>query len=364
MALEKGTSHKEWVRLLEEFFERTGLHQCRRTLEIETTTYPSIPSDTMLKGHLLRLASGIQSLVESHGKQEPFDKAQGQAANAKAVQDIAQSVTSKEETIRRVDAFIEAQRKEIDSNNQQEFLVSGEGRETTCARTDANGSSQGVKIQLDVAQSSSALERSVASHKGSAGKKEAPQARLLGGLEERVKNICEHLNVRFAPATDDIYSRVSALEDRIMVLESEFPPWSAEHFYQPGRKYLQTPPVTVYRMLPASPDAAKLPDKIPRSTSAEFNGRSVAVAGDQVANPTAKAQAVASASRPGSSSIRKRRKTGAQINSPLDKRGKPMFHACGRGVDSSLTRAVLAQLQARQQASQQQQPPSSVNGGS
>ncbi|KAJ1906315.1 hypothetical protein LPJ81_001414 [Coemansia sp. IMI 209127] len=363
MPMGKGASHNEWVRLLEEFFEKAELHQCRRTLGIETTTYPSIPSDTMLKDHLLHLANGIQSLAEGHAKQEPSDEVQDQSTNAKAVQDIAQSVASKEETVRRMDAFIEAQRKEIDSNNQQEFLVSDEGRETTCARTDANGSSQGVKIQLDVAQGSSALERSVASHKGSATRKEAQQDRLLGGLEERVENICEHLNVRFTPATVDIYSRVSALEDRIIILESEFPPWSAEHFYQPGRKYLQAPPITLYRVLPASSDAVKLPDKIPRSSSAELNGRSIAVAGDQVANPTAKAQAAASASRPGSSSIRKRRKTGAQINSPLDKRGKPMFHACGRGVDSSLTRAVLAQLQARQQTSQQQ-PHSSVDDGS
>ncbi|KAJ1665906.1 hypothetical protein IW140_002832 [Coemansia sp. RSA 1813] len=360
--VEQGASHSGWVRLLEEFFEKTELRQCLRTLKIETTTYPFIPSDAMLKDHLRCLSSGIQSLLEKIAREEPSDEVQSEGAGTKAIQqDIAQSVTSKEEAVRRIDAFIEVQRKEIDSNNRQEFLVSAEGRETTCARTDANGGNQGVKIHLDASQSNnsnSALERSVALHKSSPAEREAPPQNLsLGGLNERVENICDHLHVRFAPATENIYSRVAALEDRIMMLESEFPPWSAEHFHQPDRRYLQKPPITVYRVLPASPDTASFPSKFPHSSPDSINGKSVAAAGSQTAKPKTKTQ---STPRP-APSLNKRRKTGTGttwINSPLDKKGKPIFHSCGRGVNSSLTRAVLAQLQSRQQESQQQQPPS------
>ncbi|KAJ2538789.1 hypothetical protein EV175_006421, partial [Coemansia sp. RSA 1933] len=289
----EAASHNDngWVHLFEKFFEGAELHQCLRTLKIETTTYPSIPSDMLLKDQLLRLATGIHRLLESHAKQESSDE----AASAKAVQDVAQSVAGKEETVGRIDAFTEAQRREIDGNNRQEFLVSDEGRESTCARTDANGSSQGVKIQLDISQGGSALERSVAFNKGSVAETQVPQISSLEGLEERVENVCKHLNVRFAPATRDIYARVSALEDRIMVLESEFPPWSAEHFYQPGRRYLKAPPVVVYRILPASPDATNLSSKIPRSSLAAANGKPVAVAGKQTAKPKAKAETMVAA---------------------------------------------------------------------
>ncbi|KAJ2660004.1 hypothetical protein IWW48_003167 [Coemansia sp. RSA 1200] len=315
----------------------------------------------MLEVHLRHLSDGIQDLLGKHANLESSDNvhaASEEETRTNAVQDITQSVASKEEIVGRIDAFIEAQRKEIDSNNRQEFLVSEKGRESTCARTDASGSSQGVKIQSDSAQDGSnntALKRLVTVHKDSEATKEGPKASLLGGLEERVENIRDHLNVRFVPTTDDIYTRVSALEDRIMMLESEFPPWSAEHFHQPGRKYLQTPPITIYRVLPSPSENAHVPSKSPCSSPTAMNGKSVTSPASQTEKPRSKAQTAGIGTLQPEPAVSKRRKTGSLIDSPLDRTGKPIFHACGRGVNSSLTRSVLAQLQSRQRASAESQ---------
>ncbi|KAJ2513774.1 hypothetical protein H4217_006142 [Coemansia sp. RSA 1939] len=315
----------------------------------------------MLEVHLRHLSDGIQDLLRKHADREPSDHvhaAPEEEAKINVVQDITQSAASKEEIVNRIDAFIEVQRKEIDSNNRQEFLVPEKGRESTCARTDASGSSQGVKIQPDSAQDGSnntALKRLVTMDKDTEATKEGPKASLLGGLEERVENIRDHLNVKFVPATDDIYTRVSALEDRIMMLESEFPPWSAEHFHQPGRKYLQTPPITIYRVLPSQSKGAHVPGKSPCSSPTAMSGKSVTSPVSQTEKPRSKPQTAGIGTLQPEPAASKRRKTGSLIVSPLDRTGKPIFHACGRGVNSSLTRSVLAQLQSRQRASAEPQ---------
>ncbi|KAJ2357679.1 hypothetical protein GGF43_001313 [Coemansia sp. RSA 2618] len=242
-----------------------------------------------------------------------------------------------------MDEFIAQQRKGIDRSNRDEFLTTSDGSEETCARTDAKGANCGVKLQAELVQNNNtALGRSTdqnsKQHDECDSNSAEPQP--LSGLEERVENVRDHLNVQFVPETADVYHRVSALEDRIMMLEREFPPWSAEHFNQPRRRYTQPPPVTVYRILPPAPTPAAM---MSAPASTQMPARKATQphrTQSQKAQPqaTPKRQALPPA----------KRKKAAYTNSPLDKAGRPIFHACGRGVNSSLTRSVLAQLQGKQ----------------
>ncbi|KAI9506110.1 hypothetical protein GGI25_003780 [Coemansia spiralis] len=383
--MEQQLSPSEWVPLFETFFKNTELNQSLRTLKIETVTFPCI-SLNFLSIHLRCLADGIQHLLEKHAH-EKFSMQGADSTSKRAdesnAQDVVQSICGKEGTAQNIDGFISKQRKEIDDNNRQEFLISETGRDSTCARVDANGASKGIQIQLSAvsnnnnnnSNSSSALERSTTlneclSHKQHGLLSESASL-PLSGLDERVDNLCDHLNVRFVPDVKSIYSRVSALEDRIMTLEKEFPPWSAEHFNQPGRRYLQSPPVTIYRVLP--PPLSPSSDTIHVSPGLQ---QSPSTAGKQIKQLAQRKTSVKSKTKSAGAldsrlaSIQKRKKAGSTpIKSPLDKTGKPIFRSCGRGVNSSLTRSVLAQLQSRKPQTPAptqtvQQQPSSGSGSS
>ncbi|KAJ2842334.1 hypothetical protein IWW36_005945 [Coemansia brasiliensis] len=249
-----------------------------------------------------------------------------------------------EQTKQKIQDFVAEQRKGIDTSNREEFLDTNNDAESTCARIDAKRTNCGVKLQPELVQNTNtALGRSTDQSTEADLRPPAPQP--LCGLEERVDNIREHLSVRFVPETANIYRRVAALEDRIMTLEREFPPWSAEHFNQPRRRYMQPPPVTVYRDLPpapASPFTRRTPQHL-KTQSQKVQSRHIH---SQKAQPR---------TMPKHQPLPKRKKVASYADSPLDKSGRPIFHACGRGVNSSLTRSVLAQLQLRQSG------PSSTN---
>ncbi|KAJ2490774.1 hypothetical protein IWW37_002877 [Coemansia sp. RSA 2050] len=379
----------DWSVIFERFFQQTELFQCLRAMQLEATVFASTAQDG-LYDNLSRLSDDIQALLLSvkqrqsapldqgdggsdhkmeldaeespaslgHGSQLPEASQSPSPMKRKALaQDtIVQSALTGEQTLQAIDDFVARQRKEIDINNQDEFLVSAGGRDTTCARIDAKGTNQGVQIQLDaVFNDNSALERSSAAFLNAPDVSETAHSLPLDGLVERVDNLCEHLSVRFSPSPTSIYNKVAALEDHIMMLEREFPLWSAEHFNQPGRSYIHPPPATIYRILPASVAAAVAPNTpVMPSVNAPVRARG----GGKRGRPRSSTRYLGRGQP-----TPRRSKTATQISSPLDPTGKPLFHICGRGVNSSLTRTVLAKLQSQQAPAEQRpgsNPPSST----
>ncbi|KAJ2162166.1 hypothetical protein GGF46_000908 [Coemansia sp. RSA 552] len=327
-----------WLAPLESFFRKTGLWQSLHALQIETVVLPHAPKDD-IKDCLRCLSEEIHEYL---AQPDSATRPSSGGDRDKLVRSTVQSTLSTEQMARTVDDFIDKQRKAIDSSNRDEFLAPGSTGDSTCARIDVKGDSCGVKLQQSgIQHDKAALGCSAATKQGSEdGTEQPPEAAPLDGLEERVDNIREHLNVRFVPEATNIYRRVSALEDRIMILEREFPPWAAENFNQPGRRYTQPPPVTVYRAMPAAPRYAAAPSPSPARPAGKQLYRP--------ALPAAPRSASAMAQGYHRQPTPKRKKTGVYVNSPLDAKGNPLFYSCGRGVNSSLTRSVLAQLQTRQ----------------
>ncbi|KAJ2686214.1 hypothetical protein IWW39_003772 [Coemansia spiralis] len=380
----------EWSVIFERFFQRTELFQCLQAVQLEATVFASTAQDD-LYANLGRLSDDIQTLLLSVKQRQsaPLDRGDGGSDHkmeldaeesparhgldsqlpeaspspspsplkrkALARDAVVQSALTSEQTLQAINDFVAYQRKEIDINNQDEFLVSAGGRDTTCARIDAKGTNHGVQVQLDaVFSDSNAPERSTAALANAPDDSMAARSLPLDGLAERVDNLCEHLSVRFSPSPTSIYNKVAALEDHIMMLEREFPPWSAEHFNQPGRSYTHPPPATVYRILTASVAAAVAPNTpVAPSASAPVRAR-----GGKRGRPRSSTRYLG-----GGQPTPRRNKTAAQVNSPLGPAGKPLFHICGRGVNSSLTRTVLAKLQSQQAPAEQRpgsNPPSST----
>lgn len=100
----------------------------------------------------------------------------------------------------------------------------------TAARTDALKIDRSSQIKHDTIlhQESPQLEKTI-----SAYTKTDPTSPLL---DERIQNIESHFNVEYVPRPPaSLATRVSLLEQHIMMLEREHPAWSALHFAQPGR---------------------------------------------------------------------------------------------------------------------------------
>jgi len=62
------------------------------------------------------------------------------------------------------------------------------------------------------------------------------------GLDERLKNLETHLALRYVPSPPaSLLHRIKFVEDHIIQLEREYPPWAALHFNQPRRGWPPPP---------------------------------------------------------------------------------------------------------------------------
>ncbi|KAJ7899056.1 hypothetical protein B0H13DRAFT_2031049 [Mycena leptocephala] len=65
------------------------------------------------------------------------------------------------------------------------------------------------------------------------------------GLDQRLGTIETHFSVRYVPAQpDDFLARLKFLEEHIIRLEKDYPPWAALHFNQPNRGWPPPPRAT------------------------------------------------------------------------------------------------------------------------
>ncbi|KAJ2891774.1 hypothetical protein IWW38_003481, partial [Coemansia aciculifera] len=191
----------EWPAVLEKFFQRAELYQSLRALQLEAVVFAS-SARSDIYDNLRSLAEDIQVLLLARQQNQNIDSADSkmeldsdeptvepQLPETRA-QDMMQSVMTKEQTLQAIDAFVARQRKEIDITNQDEFLVAAEGRDTTCARVDAKGTSRGVLIQRDVVfNDRSALERSTTAQPSTTDLSGDAHSLPLDGLVERVDSL-------------------------------------------------------------------------------------------------------------------------------------------------------------------------------
>ncbi|KAF8582057.1 hypothetical protein K439DRAFT_1512405, partial [Ramaria rubella] len=133
----------------------------------------------------------------------------------------------------------------------------------TCARTDPLPVNRDVQMKYDVAKneggplkrtvkpepSNTDLEHSTAGREGKGKGKDntfcddiKPTLQRHPGLSERFANLEEHLAVRYVPLPPvSLLDRLRFLEDHILRLERDYPPWAALHFQQPNRGWPPPP---------------------------------------------------------------------------------------------------------------------------
>lgn len=152
------------------------------------------------------------------------------------------------EVDQRVDTFIQAKRNELDESNRTEFLNRHEtsADDVTCARTDAREINRNIQMKFDIVNNEDGpLARSLIHNTATA--QPVNSSSNSADLSERLNNIQEHLNVRFdddAKPSFSVMERVKILENTLMDLERQYPTWSAVHLNQPNRNFPPPPPVS------------------------------------------------------------------------------------------------------------------------
>ncbi|TPX44079.1 hypothetical protein SeMB42_g04448 [Synchytrium endobioticum] len=155
---------------------------------------------------------------------------------------------SRTEMTSRIEAFIQSKRSKIDCSNQAEFTHAF--LEETCARTCTKEINRSVQMKLAVVEN--ADDPLAASWRTSTQKpvlnnaSAIPKAQLVS---ERLANVEVYLDIqphkkshtsantaaKPEQVVRDVLKRIKAVEDRIMLLERDYPVWSSRTLNQGGR---------------------------------------------------------------------------------------------------------------------------------
>ncbi|EKM74933.1 hypothetical protein AGABI1DRAFT_47181, partial [Agaricus bisporus var. burnettii JB137-S8] len=181
-----------------------------------------------------------------------------------------------------ISTFLARNRARNDVSNRSEFLLSlSEKRKqlqdlddppegdavSSCARTDARTIDRDAQMKYDIAKNDEGPLRRTKVKKdekhsplSKPNSHETPLAtgntivvpndqeslpKHHPGADERLGNIETHMAVRYVPSPPrTLWARLKFLEDHIVKLEKDYPPWAALHFNQPNRGWPPPPRAT------------------------------------------------------------------------------------------------------------------------
>ncbi|KAG0347953.1 hypothetical protein BG004_006516 [Podila humilis] len=160
---------------------------------------------------------------------------------------LAEMDATRNEIEEKMAQFMALKREQINESNRQEFIkgrhaVNTEDHQPAddgCARVDARKLNRTIQMKLET------VKNDALSKTNPKNVVRPSDAGDTNGMDERLRNIQAHLNLRFAATpVCTLAERVRIIEDVIIQLERDYPPWSALHFNQPNRTFPPPPPVT------------------------------------------------------------------------------------------------------------------------
>lgn len=255
--------HRHWDEVIRSFLKKVGMNQALKGFEDdmvvmnadwERQKVPGAIGDLMKDLMNLGKTKGSETLPERPLEERKLDYIH-LSGGAKP-----QSQTS---TTRSISQFLAQNRAKNDASNRTEFLESLAQKRRrlnldpdstepipSCARTDAKHLDRDVQMKYDIAKNEDGpLRRTMKGVPGDKGSQKELHAlhddaegEQQPATDQRVKNIEEHLAVRYVPAPPrTLLSRLRLLEDHLMQLEKDYPPWAALHFNQPNRGWPPPP---------------------------------------------------------------------------------------------------------------------------
>ncbi|KAI0829824.1 hypothetical protein BC628DRAFT_1358907 [Trametes gibbosa] len=265
--------HKDWDAVIKAFLSVIGFSQTLSGFEAdmlvlnpehERKKIPSALGELMKDLMKLGRDEACEQEVKVHGS--PLEERKLVYVH------LADGVTPRSQTsiTKDISRFLARNRARNDASNRNEFLLSladkrrrlsetGDSAPSepspSCARTDAKTQNRDVQMKYDIAKNEDGpLRRTLKSgvlgdvvqatstSKTSNVAEPIPDAERYPALDERLQNIEKHLAVRYVPSPPrSLCDRLKYLEDHIIHLEKEYPPWAALHFNQPNRGWPPPP---------------------------------------------------------------------------------------------------------------------------
>ncbi|KAI0088126.1 hypothetical protein BDY19DRAFT_994532 [Irpex rosettiformis] len=274
--------HKHWDAIIATFLKEAGLSQALRGFESDMVVLNPDWEKEKVQVALKGLMEGLKTCIMANTEEDENEQAKEvkeQSLDERKLGYVHFSPGVEPRTpstvTRSISRFLAQNRARNDASNRQEFLLSlaekrrklneigdYEGVIASCARTDAKTQNRDLQMKFDVAKNEDGpLRKTVHANVkqeesgqsgqdngrekaegGSKVKEEDVGAERYPGLDERLKNLEEHLAVRYVPSPPrSLLDRLKFIEDHLVHLEREYPPWAALHFNQPRRGWPPPP---------------------------------------------------------------------------------------------------------------------------
>ncbi|KAF9382820.1 hypothetical protein CPB97_006919 [Podila verticillata] len=195
--------------------------------------------------------SGSSKRLNAASEASPMDVDSQETIKRRRVDDgglLVQMDATRHEIQDKMAQFMAVKREQINESNRQEFIKGRQPSDNSdqqsveddgCARVDARKLNRTIQMKLETVKNEALTKtnpKNVA---------QANDSNDTNGLDERLRNIQVHLNLRFAATPScTLAERIRIIEDVIIQLEREYPLWSALHFNQPNRSFPPPPSVT------------------------------------------------------------------------------------------------------------------------
>lgn len=276
-----------WNKELSQFLKEIGLIETSECLESELIVLSryhleKLPQalETLVEKLLVSLERHVnakEQVLEKQDKSHPDllvtkrkrDEQEEERDRAKRLDsEQIQIRATTEEVDQRINTFIQAKQNELDESNRTEFLSRHDPKadDVTCARTDAREINRNIQMKFDIVNNEDGpLARSLLSFNDN---KQANTTTITAFEKtsadptERINNIEQHLNIRLddnAKPPFSMFERLKILENTLMEIERQHPTWAAVHLNQPNRNFPPPPPVK-YITRPTEEKQAVIPD--------------------------------------------------------------------------------------------------------
>ncbi|KZO95235.1 hypothetical protein CALVIDRAFT_483100 [Calocera viscosa TUFC12733] len=269
----------QWDRCLLTFFKNVGFHSALAPFELDMLVMSTEQERIRVPAAIGQLVRDFTSPINPHNAvfRDLEERKPDYLPSTK-------EPVSRKSHVATISRFLSQSRARNDRSNRSEFLrqngiiippqapgddvdMNGDDSiqvgQSSAARTSAIPINRDVQMQYDIVKNvDGPLRRTTGKGKekdildtpgqGKGGRKDkkSTDASITTfsdhpGLEERFAGVEDHLAVRYVPAPpEDLFYRMKALEDHIMKLEKDYPPWTALHFNQPQRIWPPAPHTT------------------------------------------------------------------------------------------------------------------------
>ncbi|KAF8444846.1 hypothetical protein L210DRAFT_3531146 [Boletus edulis BED1] len=245
--------YRHWDEVIRAFLNKVGLTQALRGFEDDMVVLNADWERKSVPGAIGELVRDLMALGKFKEGEEPKERPLEERKLDCIHLSTGAEPRSQSTITKTISQFLAQNRAKNDASNRAEFVESlaQKRRRLNIDPESTEHIPSDSQMKYDIAKNEDGpLRRTV---KGSDGK-EAQVKEKLGALtddtpsehqpaiDERLKNIESHVAVRYVPAPPrTLLARLQFLEDHIISLEKEYPPWAALHFNQPNRGWPPPP---------------------------------------------------------------------------------------------------------------------------